>query len=284
MKFWKTVGSFVLVLLLICSVALTLFGGLYRFVLCNPSFLKTFLPTKSFCDDLREQVGEDLDHVAILYGLEEGSLDALITDEELRSFLCVMVDAFYAANSAESVALPAYPAEPFAQYLSEHTAYSAQAISDFAADCSAAVTEDLHAINLDLIVGIFAAMRSIPLYRLSPVLVAACFFLTVLGILFLSLMHNRSRRAGRVLIFGSLFMGTSVLFVPIWQFLLFDYVGRLNITASAFKTLLSGILETMLYGCFAVLLALMLLFTLLLMLAIARAAKGKKRRKSKKTA
>lgn len=284
MKFWKTIGSFVLVILLICSVALTLFGSLYRFLVCNPSFLKTFLPTKSFCDELREQVGEDLDHVAILYGLEEGSLDTLVTDEEIRSFLHTMVDEFYAADSAQTVTLPAYPSEPFAQYLSEHTAYSEQAISDFATDCSAAVTEDLHAINLDLIVGIFVAMRSIPLYRLSPILTVACFFLSILGILFLSLMHNRSPRAGRVLIFGSLFMGTSVLFVPVWQFLLFDYIGRLNITVSAFRTLLSGILETMLYGCFAVLLLLMLLFTLLLVLSIANAAKGKKRRKSKKNA
>ncbi|MBR6039797.1 MAG: hypothetical protein IKP38_04890, partial [Clostridia bacterium] len=59
------------------------------------------------------------------------------------------------------------------------------------------------------------------------------------------------------------------------------YVERLNITASAFRTILTGYLNAILYGWFIVLAALELLMFLLLLIAIVRASHGKKAKKAK---
>ena len=72
-------------------------------------------------------------------------------------------------------------------------------------------------------------------------------------------------------------MGVTLVFVPVMQFLLFDYVGRLNVSISAFRTILSGLLYTALYGWFIVLLALFVLVTLFLLIATIRASRRKRK-------
>lgn len=284
MKFWKGLGSLVLIVLLLATISIGLFSGLFRFIVANPAYLKTFLPTKSYCDELRAHISEDLEHVALLYGLEDDALYEVVTDADLCAFTVTMIDALYAAETNEAVTLPVYSPEPFRAYLSDKTAWSEQAVTDCSEDCAAAVTEALHAVNFDLVVGIFAAMNSSPLYRLSPLLCICCLLLTVLLLVFLSTMHGKSPNTRRILCWGSLFMGTNIVFVPVMQFLLFDYIGRLNITVSAFRTTLAGMLNTILYGCLIVLLAFLVLSLIGLLVSIGLSCRRKKPKKSEKNA
>ncbi|MBR3129285.1 MAG: hypothetical protein IKF65_02025, partial [Clostridia bacterium] len=114
--------------------------------------------------------------------------------------------------------------------------------------------------------------------NMLPILFGAGVALTILMCAIIRLLYvGTSKRAGSVLMWGGCFMGVTLVLVPVTQFLLFDYVGRLNITVSAFRTILSGLLYTVLYGWLIVLLALFLFVALFLTIAILRAARTKKK-------
>ena len=257
---------------------LTLVAGPLRFMALNPAFLKTFVPSKTYCEEMRARVSEDLDHVAILYGLESGALNDVVSDESIKTYTSALIDAMFAQETTDSLNLPAYPTDGFAAYLKAHSSYSDKAIADFSQDCAAAVTEDLSAIDASLLVSNFTRFRDSMFVNLLPILFGAGLALTVLMCAIMKLLYaGTSKRAGSVLMWGGCFMGITLVLVPVSQFLLFDYVGRLNITPSAFRTILTGLLYTSLYGWLIVLLALFVLVTLFLALAIVRAARKKKK-------
>ena len=285
MKLFKGIGTVIVLAVLIASLALALTAGPVRFLALNPSYLKTFMPTRSYCDELRARISDDLDHVALLYGLEAGALSDVVTDESIRAYTSAMIDALFAEETKTEMHLPDYPAEGFAEYLRTHTAYSEKAIKDFSEDCAAAVTEDLSAINATLLVGKFTTLRDGLLAKASPLLFGAGIVLALLMCVIIKLMYTgKSRRAGSVVLWGGCFMGVTVVFVPVMQFLLFDYVGRLNVSISAFRTILTGMLYTILYGWFLILLALFALCTLMLIIAIVRASRKKRTRKAQNNA
>ncbi len=280
MKFFKAIGTVLILAVLCAAIVLTLTAGALRFIVLNPAYLKAFMPTKTYCSEMRERLSEDLDHIALLYGLEEGTLSEVVTDEAIREYTNGMIDALYAENAQAPLALPDFPKEGFKAYLRAHTAYSEQGIEDFSEDCAQAVTEDLASINAKLLIEPFLQFRENPICRSSLILFVAGLLLTVLMFIFLKLMYmGSSKRAGSVVIWGGTFMGVTLVFVPVMQFILFGYVERLNISISAFRTILTGFLNTVLYGWFLALLALELLSVLLLIIAIARAAHGKKKSK-----
>ena len=285
MKILKGIGTAVVLAVLCAALCLTLVAGPVRFLALNPAYLKTFMPSRSYCDELRARISEDLDHVALLYGLEPGALNDVVTDESIRKFTGDMIDALFDSGTKTELTLPSYPADGFAEYMRAHTAYSDKAIADFSEDCAAAVTEDLSAINATLLVQSFTAFRDGPLAKASLLLCIGGAILTLLMCVILKLMYTgKSRRAGSVLLWGGCFMGVSLVFVPVMQFLLFDYVGRLNISISAFRTILTGLLYTVLYGWFLVLAALFLLVTLFLVIAIVRASRKKRTHRAKNNA
>lgn len=273
MKPLKVFGTLLLCLLLLCSTVLTLASGLLSFVVLRPAFYKAFVPSKAYCDELRARIGENLDHVAILYGLDEGALTDVVTDADIRAYTAALTDALFDSGTTDTLALPPYPAEGFADYLRAHTSYSEQAVSDFSEDCAASVTGDLSAVDVGLLVSGVSRIRSSRLASLAPVLFLAAFVFGCALIALLLAVHTHSPRAGRVAVLGALFMGLTVVFVPLSQFWLFDYIGRLNISISAFRTILSGFLNTALYGCLAVSGALLLVVSLLLLLACRSAAR-----------
>lgn len=278
MKALKAIGTALILLVLCAAIVLTLVSGAAKFLATNPSYLKTFLPTKSYCAEMRERLSDDLDHIALLYGLEEGSLSEVVTDDAIRSYTNAMIDALFAENATAPLELPSFPKEGFADYIRARTAYSEQGVADFAEDCAQAVTEDLSAINTALVIEPFLRFRENTFTRSALILFFAGILLVILMCIFLKLMYmGRSKRTGAVVLWGGCFMGITLVFVPVMQFLLFDYVGRLNISVSAFRTILTGFLNTILYGWFFVLLALELLTVLLLIVAIARASRRKKR-------
>lgn len=282
MKFFKVIGTAILLILLCASIALTLASGALRFLVLNPAYIKTFLPTETYCAEMRDRLSEDLEHVALLYGVDGDALSEVVTDDAIRAYTNRMIDALYAENAKAPLALPAFPADGFAAYARAHTNFGDEGVRDFSEDCAAAVTEDLSAINSDLIVKPFLEFRNNTFGKTSLVLFVAGLLLTVILLIFLRMMYTGpSRRAGTVVIRGGMFMGITVVFVPVMQFLLFGYVERLNISISAFRTTLTGFLNTILYGFFLVLLALELLSFLLLLIAIARAAHGKKAKKGR---
>ena len=277
MRLLRTLGTALVLIILCASLVLTLVAGPLRFMALNPAFLKTFVPTKSYCEEMRVRVSDDLDHVAILYGLESGALNDVVSDESIKTYTSALIDAMFAQETTDSLNLPAYPTDGFAAYLKAHSSYSDKAIEDFSQDCAAAVTEDLSAIDASLLVSNFTRFRDSMFVNLLPILFGAGLALTVLMCAIMKLLYaGTSKRAGSVLMWGGCFMGITLVLVPVSQFLLFDYVGRLNITPSAFRTILTGLLYTSLYGWLIVLLALFVLVTLFLALAIVRAARKKK--------
>ena len=277
MKFFKFIGTAIILTVLCAAIALTLTAGAVRFLALNPDYIKTFLPTKSFCGEMRERMRDDLDHIALLYGLPEGSLSEVVTDEAIKNHTIVLIDVLYADDAAAPLALPAYPADGFKTYLREHTTFSEEGIRDCAEDAAQAVTEDLSAINTKLLIEPFLKLKNHTFSRSSLVLFIAGILLTIVMLLFLSMLYyGKGKRTGSVLRIGGCFMGVTTVFVPVMQFLLFGYVERLNITVSAFRTMLTGFLNTILYGWFIVLLALELLTFLLLLAAIVRAAHKKR--------
>ena len=281
MKLFRILGTAVVLCVLCAAIALTLIAGPVRFFALNPAYLKAFVPTRSYCEQLRQNVSEDLDHVALLYGLESGALDDVVTDESLRAYTYDMIDAMFDREATDTLQLPTYPTAGFATYLKEHSAYSDKAVADFSEDCAAAVTEDLSAINATLLVKRFTAFRDGPAAGASILLFGLGLVLTFLTALILRLIYpGKARRAGSVVLWGGCFMGVTLVFVPVMQFLLFDYIGRLNISVSAFRTMFTGLLYTVLYGWFIVLAALFAFCTLMLLIAIFRASKRKKPRKA----
>lgn len=286
MKVLKAVGTVIVLTVLCASIALTLVAGAVRFMALNPAYFKAFLPAKSYCAELRERISENLDHVALLYGFDEGALDEVVTDDSIRAYTKAMIDALYTQEDLNSLQLPAYPADGFRAYALAHTGYSEKGADDFAQDCATSVTEDLSAINVGLILTQFQRFRDGTLAQSSLLLFCAGLALTVLMLVFVKLIFagGRSKRAGAVVLWGGCFMGVTLVFVPVMQFLFFDYVGRLNVSISAFRTILTGFLNTFLYGFFFVLLVLFTIVLLMLAIAIARASRKKRSGKSEKTA
>lgn len=279
MKFFRFIGTMIVLCILCAAIALTLTAGALRFIALNPAYLRTFLPTKSFCAAMREDISDDLDHVALLYGLPEGAFDAVVTDESITSYTNTLIDALYAKDAKVPLDLPAYPADGFKAYLRANTAFAPQGIDDCAEDCAQAVTEDLSAVNTPLLIEPFLKLRDHTFSRASLVLFVAGILLSAVMLIFLRMMYmGKSKRTGAVLRCGGCFMGVTLVFVPVMQFILFGYVERLNVAASAFRTILAGFFNTILYGWFIVLLALELLTFLLLLAAIVRAAHGKKKK------
>ena len=72
---------FVLLAVLCAALMLTLVAGPLKWIVLNPSYLKTFVPSPAYCAEMRTRISDDLDHVALLYGLETGSLEEVVTDE-----------------------------------------------------------------------------------------------------------------------------------------------------------------------------------------------------------
>lgn len=278
MRLLRGIGTLIALTVLCAALMLTLVAGPLRFIALNPAYLKTFVPSRDYCEEMRQRISDDLDHVAILYGLENGELTDLVTDDSIRAYTGTLIDALFAPENTDSLHLPSYPAERFAEYLRVHSAYSDKAIEDFSEDCAAAVTEDLSAIDASLLISKFTTFRDSMFVNMLPILFGAGVALTILICAIIRLLYvGTSKRAGSVLMWGGCFMGVTLVLVPVTQFLLFDYVGRLNITVSAFRTILSGLLYTVLYGWLIVLLALFLFVALFLTIAILRAARTKKK-------
>lgn len=272
MKLSKAVGTLILTCLIALGVFLALISSLFRFLVLNPVFLKASVPSRSYCAEMREQIGKDLDHIAILYGLNEGSLSAVVTDEEIQSFTKLSVDRLFGHSEGTDLS---YPGKPFSDYLREHTAYSEQAAADFSEDCSESVTQDLLSLNTDIITSAADAVRSSRFAKLSPVLSAASILLVFVLSLMMRTVHTERRSVSSLCTAGGFFCGASAVFVPLTVFWLFDYIGRMNIAVSPVRTALTGLLSTILYGCLAVSGVIVLVSFLILLISSVFAAKKK---------
>lgn len=282
MRFFKAIGTLLVLAVLCAAIVLTLAAGALRFIVLNPDYIKAFLPTESYCAEMRARLSDDLDHVALLYGLNEGALSNVVTDEAVRAYTNTLIDALYAENAEAPLDLPAFPADGFKTHLRANAPMSEQGITDCADDAAQAVTEDLSAINVPLLIEPFLTIRNNTFSRSSLVLFVAGLLLVILMLIFLRMLYfdGKSRRTGAVIRRGGCFMGVTLAFVPVMQFLLFGYVNRLNISPSAFRTTLTGFLNVILYGCFLALLVLELITFLLLLVAVVRAAHKKRSAKS----
>lgn len=273
MKVLRGIGTVVLLFVLCAAVALTLVTGLVRFMAMNPAFVKTFMTTDGYCAEMRSRLSNDLDHVGLLYGFEEGELQKLVRDSSIRAYTNSMIDALYKAEDTDTLTLPPYPTEDFEAFARANTDFDAQGVKEFAEDCAKAVEEDLAAINVDMIVERFTALKNNSLVKWSLILFGAGLMLTAVMIVFLKLLYaGDGKRLGSVMVWGGLYMGVTLTFVPVLLFLVNDYVGKLKVDG-AFRTVMSGYLNTILYGWFFVLLTLEILTVLFSVIAIIRACK-----------
>lgn len=273
LKFSKAVGTLVLTCLITLGVFLALVSSLFSFLVLNPAFLKKFVPSGPYCAEMREQVGKNLDHIAMLYGLDEGTLSDIVSDEEIQSFTRSSIDKLF-NGEAEAQDL-SYPGKTFSDYLRAHTAYSEQAAADFSEDCAESVTRDLLSLNTDIVSSAAVSVSSSRLAKLSPVLSAASILLVFVVSLMLRTIHSERRSISSLCTAGGFFCGSSAVFVPLTVFWLFDYIGRMNIAISPIRTALTGLLGTMLYGCLAVSGTIVLISFLVLLLSSIFAAKGR---------
>ena len=224
MKLFKFIGTAIVLILLCASIALTLTAAALRFIVLNPDYLKTFMPTKSYCAEMRERLKDDLDHVALLYGLPESAAEEVVTDEAIQNYTVTLIDALYAEDAKAPLELPAYPADGFKSYLREHTAFSEEGIRDCAEDLAQAVTEDLSAINTALLIEPFLKLKNHTFSRSSLVLFAAGLLLSIVMLVFLSMLYyGKGKRTGAVLRVGGCFMGVTTVFVPVMQ------IGRAHV-------------------------------------------------------
>lgn len=273
MKFSKALGTLILTCLITLATFLSLVCALLSFMVLNPLFLKTFVPSGTYCMEMRGQIGKNLDHIALLYGLEDGVLSDIVSDVEIRSFTKFSIDKLFTGETGTTEDL-SFPKEPFSDYLRDHTAYSEQAAADFSEDCSQSVTQDLLSLNTDIISSAAGTVLSSRLARLSPVLCAASVMLMFVLTLMMRTVHSDRRSVSSLCVSGGFFLGASAVFVPLVVFWLFDYIGRVNIALSPIRTALTGLLNTMLYGCLAVSGTLVLVSFLILLVSSVFAAKG----------
>ncbi len=272
MKLSKAVGTLILTCLITLGVFLALISSLFSFMVLNPVFLKTFVPSGQYCSEMREQIGKNLDHIAILYGLNEGSLTDVIKNEEIRNYTDLSIDRLFGSTDTDALS---YPKGPFSDYLRKHTAYSEQAAADFSEDCAESVTRDLMSLNTDIIVSAVSAVLSSRLAKLSPILSMASVLLVFVLSIMMRTIHSERRSVSSLCTSGGFFCGASAVFVPLTVFWLFDYIGRMNIAVSPIRTALTGLLSTMLYGCLSVS-GLIVLFSFLVMLVSSVFAARKK--------
>lgn len=273
MKLSKAFGTLILTALIILGVFLALASSLFSFMVLNPAFLKAFVPSGSYCTEMREQLGKNLDHIALLYGLDEGSLSGIVSDEEINAFTKMSIDRLF-GNDPGTQCL-SYPKEPFSDYLRTHTAYSEQAAADFSEDCAESVTKDLLSLNTDIISQAADTVLSSRLVKLSPVLSVASILLVFVLSLMMRTVHSERLSVSSLCTAGGFFCGAAAVFVPLTVFWLFDYIGRLNIAVSPVRTALTGLLGTMLYGCLAASGLIVLISFLILLVSCVFAAKGK---------
>lgn len=277
MKVLKGIGTIIVLTVLCAALAMTLFAGLLRFMALNPDYVKSFMVSHAYCEEIRTRLSEDLDHIAEQYGVEEGALPKLVSDRAIRSYTNRLIDALYTQKDLSALTLPAYPRDDFEAYARANTSFSEEGVKDFSEDCAKAVDEKLSAINVPLITEGFQSLRDSTIAKYSLILFIAALILSLLMILFLRLMYlGESRRTGSVMIWGGCFMGTTLAFVPVLQFLLFGYVDRLRIELSVFRTMLTGFLNTILYGWFIVLAGLELLSLVLLIISLILSGRKKK--------
>ena len=190
MKFFKVIGTAILLALLIASIVLTLAAGTLRFIVLNPAYIKAFMPTKTYCAEMRERLSEDLEHVALLYGVNGDALKEVVTDDAIHAYTDRVIDALFAENATFPLALPAYPADEFVRFARAHTAFGEEGVRDFSEDCAQAGTEDLSAINTDLIVKPFLELRNNTFSKSALILFVAGLLLTLILLIFLRMMYT----------------------------------------------------------------------------------------------
>ena len=249
MKGFRTFLTVIIVPVLIVSTALTLVSGLLRFVVLNPSYYKRHLADGQYCAEMQTYLNEDLSHIAILYGLNETALDNFITETDIKDYTARYVDAVFNINETDGkLDVPAYPDNPFINYILSNTSYDYQAATDFAEECVEAVESDLSAISQPMLLGVVATLLKSELVIEFTALFILLLVLSLGLSAVLFFIHIGEIKRGLTALFGSLFCGATLVFVPLWVFELKGYTERLNLAPSAGNTQLTGILDAFLSG------------------------------------
>ncbi|MDO4564365.1 MAG: hypothetical protein Q4C04_01980 [Clostridia bacterium] len=249
MKTVRTILTFILAPLLAAATLLSLFSGIMRFVVLNPDYYKKHLADERYCEEMQEQLNDDLGYIAILYGLPESAMENFLSHDEIKSYTAEYIDAVFAREdaTAELTAVP-YPNNRFVNYILSNTDNSYEAAVDFGDDCAEAVQSNLWAVNQPLL------LNSVTFLKESRIIVELTALFTLLLILTLGLsvllfcLYIGNIRGGLTAVFGSTFCGSVLILAPLLAFGLKGYAERLNIALSAYRTQLTGIINSILEG------------------------------------
>lgn len=249
MKTFRTFMTIIFVPLLIISSAMTLLSGLLRFAVLNPNYYKRNLADKAYCEEMLEYINEDLNHIEILYGLEDGALEGLIGEEDIKSYTALYIDAVFALDQTGGVLqIPQYPNNAYVNYMLSNSPNSYEAAVDFGEDCSEVIESHLSAVTQPMLLDNVTYLLQNKLVVEFTALFAMLLGLTVGLSVLLVCCYIGKIKSGLIALSGSLFCGTSLVFAPLWMFNLKGYTERLNIAPSPYRTQLVGILDSFLGG------------------------------------
>lgn len=249
MKKFRTFLTVIIVPILIAGVALSLLSGILRFVVLNPNYYKKNLANKSYCEQMQGYINEDLDHIAILYNLEDGAMENFVSTESIKEYTSRYIDTVFDINNTDgSLVVPKYRNNEFVNYILSNTSYNYDAATDFGDDCAEAVESNLASINQDILLDNVALLLESDLVIQFTALFVMLAGLTLGLMALLIFMYIGSLRQGVIAVFGSVFCGATLIFVPLWVFELKGYTERLNLAPSAGYVQLTGIINTFIGG------------------------------------
>lgn len=249
MKKFRTFLTVIIVPILIAGVALSLLSGILRFVVLNPNYYKKNLANKSYCEQMQSYINEDLDHIAILYDLEDGAMENFVSTESIKEYTSRYIDAVFDINNTDgTLVVPKYRNNEFVNYILSNTSYNYDAATDFGDDCAEAVESNLASINQDILLDNVALLLESDLVIQFTALFVMLAGLTLGLMALLIFMYMGSLRQGITAVFGSVFCGATLIFVPLWVFELKGYTERLNLAPSAGYVQLTGIINTFIGG------------------------------------
>ncbi len=274
----------ILVILLTATSFVALAAGTLRYTTLNAGWYKLTLPDKSYISQMRSFIEDDLSYVAILYGFSDDALNGVVTDEDIKNYTDDFVDAFFAAaTDGGAVEAPEYPPETFTAFALTNTSWGYEAATNFGEDCAEAVKTSLAAVDSELVTSTISGLTNSTLVQILSKL---CWLFAGLLLAFILVLFASAGKAKRGLLLtsGSVFMGASLLFIPVAVFAAKGYTSAVNLSLSAYRVQLVGILDAALRGGLWIGGAALALSLILLVLAIWRTTAKKKPQKAKNQA
>ena len=241
--------------LLCLSMALTLAAGSVRIVLHADWFTQA-ASTDRFVDTLHQETLDFLQDECLFYGLPFDTLKQAVTRETVQTAAACFFPAVYTDwQTGEDTANIAFDATPLKGAIDRYFATLPLEERPLDATASGTISNEIaQGLSLVLRAGIGGmiskvgkavySVGALP-YRVAELSIWPAVFTVILAVVFFLLCQgNRYSRLYHTA--GSLFIGTSIIAVPIWLLVWYDLPSKIAVGQSALRVFL----EEVLYGAF----------------------------------